>query len=105
MQIIPLPTLVGSHRLVGGRCSEPLDNRNLRKCKRKPASGFTEDQLWRAQGGLGAPDGQQTLDLGCFLGEIVKIMVSSQHGVLGRAGWLEKGWMLNRFDPTGCLDE
>ena len=44
-----------------------------------------------AQGGLRAPDGQQTLDLGCFLGEIVKIIVSSQQHVLGRAGWLEKG--------------
>lgn len=44
-----------------------------------------------AQGGLRAPDGQQTLDLGCFLGEIVKIMVSSQQHVLDRAGWWRTG--------------
>lgn len=53
-----------------------------------------------AQGGLKAPDGLQTLDLGCFLGEIEKIMISSQQRVLGRAGWLEKGLQLP--GPHGC---
>lgn len=63
-----------------------------------------------AQGGLKAPDGLQTLDLGCFLGEIEKIMISSQQRVL--QGWLVgegapapwTTWMLSRSDPTGCLD-
>lgn len=53
------------------------------------------------QRGLDTPDGRQSQDLGHFLGQMTRITVSSQQGILGKAGCPEKG--LRSPGPQGCL--
>lgn len=55
----------------------------------------------RDQQGLDAPDGRQSQDPGHFLGQMTRITVSSQQGILGKAGCPEKG--LWSPGPQGCL--